>query len=131
SVKADSCPCKSETSETPDLYAYPNWYQRNTQITKPAITHNKIPIGLPLLPKFAPIAPNIAGTKAPNSESPIAARDPIKPALTPATVSSDSTPSSSSIAKSIPVTIVLKKLDVLKNWLCVFIASFNSSVLSP
>lgn len=33
--------------------------------------------------------------------------------------------------KSIPVTIVLKKFDVLKNWVCNFIIFFNSGVPSP
>ena len=41
------------------------------------------------------------------------------------------TPSVSSNAKSIPVIIVWKKLEGLKNWVCNFIISFNSGVPSP
>ena len=65
--------------------------------------------------KVAAIEPIIAGTNDPKIESPIGANGPIKPVLIPLTASFDSTPSVSSNAKSIPVMIVWKKLEVLKN----------------
>ena len=80
---------------------------------------------------LAASAPKIVGIKAAKIESPIAANGPIKPVFKPETVCFPAMPSFSSMAKSIPVIIVLKKFEVLKNCVCVFITSFNSGVSSP
>ena len=77
-------------------------------------------------------APKMVGSSEPKMESPMEASGPMRPVFSEATVSRLCRPSSSSIARSIPVMIVLRKLEVLKNgaqW--VRAAVFRPSVLSP
>ena len=92
----------------------------------------KMPSGLPSMAMLAARAPKIVGSSEPKMESPMEASGPIRPVLREATVSRPSVPSVSSMARSMPVMIVLRKLEVLKNgehW--VRQAVFRASVLSP
>ncbi len=61
----------------------------------------------------------------------MAANEPMRPVLRPFTVSREPTPSFSSTARSMPVMMVLKKLDVLKNCACACMARLSSGVPSP
>jgi len=92
----------------------------------------KMPSGLPAMAMLAARAPKMVGSSEPKMESPMEASGPMRPVFSEATVSRLCRPSSSSIARSIPVMIVLRKLEVLKNgaqW--VRAAVFRPSVLSP
>ena len=131
SVMADNLSCMVVTNFTPSLWANSNCFQRKTLIAIVTAIQRKIPRGLPSTASPAARPPIIAGIVEPKIASPIAANGPINPVLIPVTVSLAATPSFSSSARSIPVTKVWKKLDVLKNCVCVRIISFNSGVPSP
>ena len=107
--------CIVVTSDTPSLYAYPSCFHLKITIATVANIHISAPTGLPCCAMLPAKAPKIVGIKEANRESPTAAKDPINPTFIPFTVSLALYCSSSSIARSIPVIIVLKKLLVLKN----------------
>ena len=96
------------------------------------MTQMRMPSGLPAMAMLAASAPKIVGSSEPKIESPIEASGPMRPVLRPATASLEATPSCSWRARSMPVTMVLKKFEVLKKGehsACAI--SFNSGVPSP